>query len=100
MPKVNQLIRSYAGKDVTFLALTSDDQTKVEDYLRKSPQEAHVIPNSFGALLAYADKDKDGNLNFGYPAFYVIDREGRVAYKGSGWDRTGQISSAVNNLLR
>ena len=100
MPKVNQLIRSYAGKNVTFLALTADDQTKVEGYLRKSPQEAHVIPNSFGALLAYADKDKDGNLNFGYPAFYVIDRDGRVAYKGSGWDRTGQIASAVNNLLQ
>lgn len=100
LPKVNQMIRGYAGKEVTFLALTADDQVKVADYLRKSPQEAHVIPNSFGTLLAYADKDKDGNLNFGYPAFYVIDKEGRVAYKGSGWDRTGQIASAVNNLLR
>src|SRR6476661_6241773 len=100
LPKVNQMIRGYAGKDVIFLALTADDQAKVADYIRKSPQEAHVIPNSFGALLAYADKDKDGNLNFGYPAFYVIDKEGRVSYKGSGWDCTNQIASAVNNLLR
>ncbi len=99
LPKVNQMIRGYQGKDVTFLALTADDIAKVKQYLQFSPQEAHVIPNSFGALLAFADKDKNGNLNFGYPAFYVIDKEGRIAYKGSGWDRTNQLSSAISGLL-
>jgi cytochrome c biogenesis protein CcmG/thiol:disulfide interchange protein DsbE len=99
LPKENQMIRTYAGKDVTFLALTADDESKVRQYLQFSPQEAHVVPNSFGTLLAYADKDKDGRLNFGYPAFYVIDKEGRIAYKGSGWDRTTQINSAISTLL-
>lgn len=99
LPKENQLIRSYQGKDVTFLALTADDEVKVKQYLQFSPQEAHVVPNSFGTLLAFADKDKDGNMNFGYPAFYVIDREGRIAYKGSGWDRTSQLNSALSGLL-
>ena len=99
LPKENQVIRSYQGKDVTFLALTADDESKVKQYLQFSPQEAHVVPNSFGTLLAFADKDKDGNLNFGYPAFYVIDKEGRIAYKGSGWDRTTQLNSALTTLL-
>ena len=99
LPKENQMIRGYQGKDVTFLALTADDEVKVKQYLQFSPQEAHVIPNSFGTLIAFADKDKDGNMNFGYPAFYVIDREGRIAYKGSGWDRTTQLNSAITGLL-
>jgi hypothetical protein len=93
------MIRAYQGKDVTFLALTADDEVKVKQYLQFSPQEAHVIANSFGTLLAYADKDKEGRLNFGYPAFYVIDKEGRIAYKGSGWDRTSQLSSTLSGLV-
>ncbi len=99
LPKENEVIRSYAGKNVTFLALTADDETKVQAYIQRAPQEAHIIPNSFGTLLAFADKDSNGNLNFGYPAFFVIDKEGRIAYKGSGWDRTGQLNSAINGLL-
>jgi peroxiredoxin len=99
LPKVNQMIRSFQGKDVTFLAVTADDEVRVKQYLQFSPQEAHVVPNSFGAILAFADKDKDGNLNFGYPAFYVIDKQGRIAYKGSGWDRTSQLNSAIGGLL-
>jgi peroxiredoxin len=99
LPKENQMIRGYEGKDVTFLAVTADDEVKVKQYLQAKPQEAHVITNGFGTLLAYADRDKDGNLNFGYPAFFVIDQEGRVAYKGSGWDRTTQLNSAITGLL-
>jgi peroxiredoxin len=99
LPKVNQLIRGYQGKDVTFLAITPDDNIRVKQYLEFSPQEAHVVTDSFGTMLAYADKDKDGRLNFGYPAFYVIDREGRIAYKGSGWNRTAQLNSALSTLV-
>lgn len=99
LPRVNQLIKGYQGKDVTFLAMTPDDDARVKQYLEFSPQEAHVVTNSFGTLLAYADKDKDGRLNFGYPAFYVIDREGRIAYRGSGWDRTAQLNTAITGLL-
>jgi cytochrome c biogenesis protein CcmG/thiol:disulfide interchange protein DsbE len=99
LPKENQMIRALQGRDVTFLALTADDEVKVKQYLQFSPQEAHVIANSFGTLLAYADKDMEGRLNFGYPAFYVIDKEGRIAYKGSGWDRTTLLNSAITGLL-
>ena len=99
LPKVNDMIRSMKDRSVTFLAITPDDDVRVKQYLQFSPQEAHVITNSFGTLLAFADKDKDGNLNFGYPAFYVIDKEGRIAYKGSGWDRTQQLGSAITALL-
>jgi peroxiredoxin len=98
LPRVNQLIKGYQGKDVTFLAITPDDDVRVKQYLEFSPQEAHVVTNSFGTLLAYADKDKEGRMNFGYPAFYVIDREGRIAYRGSGWDRTAQLNAAISGL--
>src|SRR4051794_17823084 len=42
LPKVNQMIRGMQGKNVTFLALTADDESKVKQYLQFSPQEAHV----------------------------------------------------------
>jgi len=100
LPKENQLIRGLKGQNVTFLAVTPDDDIRVKQYLEFSPQEAHVITNGFGTLLAYADKDKEGRMNFGYPAFYVIDKQGRIAYKGSGWDRTQQLGSAINALLK
>ncbi|HTH52281.1 MAG TPA: TlpA disulfide reductase family protein [Pyrinomonadaceae bacterium] len=99
LPKVNQMIRGYEGKDdVVFLAVTTEGDDKVVPYLQKNPQAAHVIPQGFGILLAYADKDAAGNLNFGYPAFYIIDKQGRLAYKGNGWDRVDAVSSTINNV--
>jgi peroxiredoxin len=99
LPKVNQMIKTFEGRDVKFLALTTENEDKVRDYLRSSPQASEVVPDSFGQLLAFAEKDAAGNLNFGYPAFFVIDRSGRIAYKGSGWDRTAAISSAITASL-
>ena len=36
-------------------------------------------------------EDRQGNLDMGFPAYYLIDRNGRVTMRGSGWDKTGMI---------
>jgi hypothetical protein len=50
-------------------------------------------------LLQYADKDAGGNMNFGFPAYFVINPQGTVQYKANGWDKTPAVSSTVSKLL-
>ena len=61
-PKLNRLIKSLDGKKVIFLSLTMENEAKIEPYLKKNPLDSHVLPNSFGILLQYADRTRDGNL--------------------------------------
>lgn len=98
-PKLNRVIRDFSGKKVVFLSLTMENEAKVETYLKKNPLEARVVPNSFGVVLQYADRDKSGNLDMGFPAFYVINEQGNIQYKSSGYDKTPSLSSTLSRLL-
>ena len=48
IPKLNQLVERYRGKDVVFLALTMENDVRIDPYLRKNPFTFNIIPNSFG----------------------------------------------------
>jgi peroxiredoxin len=98
-PKLNRLIRSFDGKKVVFLSLTMENDVKVETYLKKNPLEARIVPNSFGVLLQYADRDRNGNMDMGFPAFYVINGDGKIQYRSSGYDKTESLSSTLSKLL-
>lgn len=99
-PKMNQVVRSYDGKKVLFLSLTMENEARVESFLRSNRIAAQIVPNSFGVLLQYADRDKRGYINMGFPSYFVIDQQGVVQHRSSGWDKLGQISSTVDNLIR
>jgi peroxiredoxin len=99
-PKMNQVVRSYDGKKVVFLSLTMENETKVESFLRSNRIAAQVVPNSFGVLLQYADRDKRGYIDMGFPSYFVVDQQGVLQHRASGWDKTGQLSSTINNLIR
>ncbi|MGB7202761.1 MAG: TlpA disulfide reductase family protein [Pyrinomonadaceae bacterium] len=99
-PKMNQVVRSYEGKKVVFLSLTMENETKVESFLRSNQIAAQVVPNSFGVLLQYADRDKRGYIDMGFPSYFVVDQQGVLQHRASGWDKTGQLSSTINNLIR
>ncbi len=98
-PKLNDVAKSFNGKNVVFLSLTTDSEEKVDAYIKKTPLVSRVLPNSLGVVLQYADRDKNGNLDMGYPAYFVINPEGKVQYKSSGYDKTPSLTSAVNLLL-
>lgn len=99
IPKLNQLASSFKGKDVVFLGLTTDNPVKVENFLKFKPFDFNIIPNSFGVLLKYAERDSSGNVNMGFPAYFVVNQNGEIELKANGWDKTAKITSQINRLL-
>lgn len=99
IPKLNQMASSYKGKDVVFLGLTTDNPTRVESFLKMKPFNFNIIPSSFGVLLKYADRDRSGNIAMGYPAYFLVNQNGEIEMKASGWDKTQKLDSQINRLL-
>jgi peroxiredoxin len=99
IPKLNNFTSRYDGKKVVFLALTTDNDEKVGKYTKANPFTFELLPNSFGTLLAYADRDKEGSVNIGYPAFFVIDQGGLLQYRSSGYDKIAPLTAAIDRLI-
>lgn len=98
-PKLNALAESYKNKNVVFLGLTMENANKVEAHLRKKPFNFHIIPNSFGVVLKYADKDGDGNVSMGFPAHFLINQKGEIELKTNGFDKTEALDERIGQLL-
>jgi len=58
-----------------------------------------ILPNSFGAVLQYADRDKSGNMDMGFPAYFLIDQNGSIQMKANGWDKTDVLNARIAGLL-
>ena len=99
IPKLNQVVERYRGKDVVFLAITMDNQVKVEPYIRKTPFNFNILPNSFGVFLQYADKDRGGNINMGFPAHFLVDRRGAIRLRTDGWDKAANLDTQIARVL-
>lgn len=98
VPKLNKLADAYEGKNVVFLGLTTDNEEKVKDYLRKKPFNFNILPNSFGILLKYADRNGK-NINMGYPTHFLINQKGEIELKTDGYDKSSVLDSNINKLL-
>lgn len=99
IPKLNRLAADFKDKDVVFLGLTADNPTLVENYLQKRPFNFSLMPASFGVLVKYADRDRQGNLNMGFPAYFLVNQQGEVELKASGWNKTETVTSQIKRLL-
>ncbi len=99
IPKLNGVAEHYKGKDVVFLAVTMDNEAKLHPYLKRNPFNFHILPNSFGLMLKYADKDRSGNINMGFPAHFLIGRNGTIALRSEGWDKAANLDSQISRLL-
>ncbi len=99
IPKLNSFLTKFDESRVVFLALTLDNEDKLNIYLRSNPFKFHILPDSFGILLKYADRDSEGNLDMGFPSYFVVDTSGTLAYRSGGWDRTDELESRINQLL-
>lgn len=99
IPKLNRMSDSFRGRDVAFLAVTLEQSARVEEYLRKNPFDFDVIPNGFGVLLKFAERDSEGRINMPYPSFFVIGPSGRIEFKTEGAGKTGTLTSVIQNLL-
>ncbi|MFN2500589.1 MAG: peroxiredoxin family protein [Pyrinomonadaceae bacterium] len=99
IPRLNRMAAAYSGKDVVFLGATTDDERNVKSYVQFNPFNFDLLPNSFGLLLKYAERDRDGNLNFGYPAYVLINKAGEIEYRANGWDKVKPLDSAITKLI-
>ena len=99
IPNLNRVAERYRGKDVVFLAVTMDNEAKVEPYLKRNPFNFNILPNSFGVMLKYADKDRSGNINMGFPAHFLISRKGLIAMRTDGWDKASNLDTQISRLL-
>src|SRR2546423_838378 len=89
IPKLNRMAAGYTGSDnVVFLAATMENEDKVRSFTRRTPFNFSILPNSFGLVLKYAERDRSGNLDMGFPAYFVIDQDGIVRHRSSGYDKT------------
>lgn len=99
IPKLNEVAKRYQNQEVVFLALTMENQGKIEPYLRKNPFVFNILPNSFGVVLKYADMDKNGAINMGFPSYFLINKNGTIALKSYGWDKTAKLETQISQLL-
>lgn len=99
MPKLNRFADRFASDKVVMLAFTMENEEKVKGYLRNNHISFRVVPNSFGTLFAYADRDSAGYVDIRFPAFFVIDQQGTVQHRSSGYDKTEPMASVVQQLL-
>jgi len=100
IPKLNNLAKSYAGKNVVFLGLTMENTDKVAAYLKKKPFDFNIIPNSFDVVLKYADNNGDGKISMGFPAHFLINQKGEIALKTNGFDKTEILDATIDKLLK
>ena len=99
IPKLNRVAEHYRDKDVVFLAPTMDNESKIQPYLKSNPFNFNIMPNSFGVFLKYADKDANGNISMGFPAYFLIDRTGRIVLRTDGWDKTANLDAQIAKAL-
>jgi peroxiredoxin len=99
IPNLNRVADRYRDKDVVFLAVTMDNESKINPYIKRNPFNFNILPNSFGVMLKYADKDRSGNLNMGFPAHFLINRKGLIALRTDGWDKAANLDSQISRLL-
>src|SRR6187399_2567223 len=99
MPILDDVVKQYDPDKVVFLALTTENEHQVAAYLRNNPFSFKIVPDSFGTLLRYADRDGRGNINIGYPSFFVVDKDGLVQHRSSGYDKIAPLTAAIDRLL-
>ncbi len=67
--------------------------------MKKKSFDFTIIPNSFGVVLKYAQKDNKGNISMGFPSHFVINQKGEIELKTNGFDKTPAIESQIKRLL-
>lgn len=100
LPKLNKLAAQFdGGEKVVFLAPTMENDNIVNAFVRRNPVKFEILADNFGLLLQYADRTKDGSLDMGFPSFFVIDQNGIIQYRASGYGRVEPLTKAIDRLV-
>lgn len=92
MPDMNQLVKSYAGKDVVFLGITFNDQKTVVEFMKSHQFSYRIFPKSDEAIKAYKIHN--------YPTHLIIGKDGTLKqFLLSGENIKEQLISAINEQI-
>jgi peroxiredoxin len=82
IPGLNELVREFKDKDVVFIALASDEENELREFLKKSRFDYQIAPNADEVMKLY-------NV-WSYPTHIIIDRNGLIEMRTTGGDdKTG-----------
>lgn len=85
IPKLNELVTEFEGKDVIFLGISSSSKADVNNFLKKNPFKYQIVPDSAAVMLgSFGEPGSDGTLNIGFPMHIVVNREGFIEVKERG----------------
>lgn len=98
-PKLNQIVERYKSQDVVFLAVTMENEAKVNPYIQRNRVSSTIVTNGFGVVLKYANMTKDGAINMGFPSYFLIDKQGTITHRAEGWDKSQNLDSQISRLL-
>ncbi|MFN5323280.1 MAG: TlpA family protein disulfide reductase [Bacteroidota bacterium] len=94
IPDLNQLTEKYKGKNVEFLGIATNNETRLKDFLAKTPFLYRIIPNGMKTAT-----------DFGvgaYPTHLILDQNSNVSYMsvGVGPETIKSIESTIETLLK
>jgi thiol-disulfide isomerase/thioredoxin len=90
MPKLNELVKEYNGKDVVFLAVTFNKKGVVDNFLFDTVFDYTIIPDANDVITMYGVQS--------YPTSIVINKKGEIVLKEIGY-RTN-IKSVLSKAIK
>src|SRR5262249_47515440 len=93
IPKLNELVREFRGKDVVFIAPTPDKPEPLREFLKTMPFEYNIIP------VAERMIEQFNAVNF--PTHVVINRNGQIEslMLGAGERRPEEVRRVILQML-
>ena len=101
MPQIVAIQKMFAdNQDVVFIGLTTDDETDLENVQRFLTKYEVTWPNAYGAAetIFGTGPALTGFKTEYFPGYWVIDRDGRVAWNKS-MGGLASLQSAVEQAL-
>jgi thiol-disulfide isomerase/thioredoxin len=94
MPDLNKLVAEFRGKDVVFLAFTTDDDlAKLGRFLKEYPFDYTIVPKADKIAAQFGIEN--------YPSHVVLRQDGTVEslLAGGGEGRAQQLKIVIDRLL-
>ncbi len=93
VPKLNALVAKFAGREVEFLAISTDSAERLRPYLSQRPFKYRQVPGDVEIAKAFGVK--------AYPTHVVVGPDGTLSYVriGGNADIVGELEGVVSRLL-
>ena len=96
IPKLNGLVDEFENKGVVFIAPTWDQESVLRTFLKEHPFKFAIVPGAKDLVL---NECKDSLGSVVVPTRLVIDKEGKIEFKGDGGFLTeGEGPKRFNDL--